>query len=271
MRDESMVAVITGAASGIGGGLARVALERGMRVILADRDEGRLNAFAATLSGDFIVCATDVTCPEQVERLATLSFDHFGRVDKLFNNAGVLVGGKSWEIPADRWNWVMQVNIMGIVHGVASFLPKMVATDRPCQIINTASVGGFLASPLLAPYSASKFAVVSMTEALAVELQIEGYKVSAALLAPGPVRTDIFRETTRMTSDEHISATVGQMRDYTYGEGIDPEELARRAFAGIDAGHFWLIPQPEVLDDMYRDRLEKLFARETPQRATYNV
>lgn len=271
MTNAGEVAVITGAASGIGCGLARVALNRGMKVVLADIDAHRLAAFAASLDGDVACFATDVASAASVRALADFAYDTFGQVDLLFNNAGVLIGGKSWEIPAERWEWLMRVNVLGVVHGISAFVPRMIAANHPARVVNTASIGGLLASPLLAPYSASKFAVVSLTEALAVELQLEQAPVTASVLCPGPVQTDIFRETETMTGEAGIVEAVAQMRDYTIQGGITPDELARRAFAGIDAGEFWLIPQPETVDDVFRERVNNVLNRRNPEPAAYNL
>lgn len=258
------VAVITGAASGIGSALARAALERGMRVVLADIDTVALETFAQTLEGEVATLRVDVSDPSSVEQLAEFSYDRFGQVDLLFNNAGVLIGGKSWEIPSARWEWQMRVNVLGVVHGIASFVPRMSQSAKGGRIINTGSIGGFLTAPYLAPYNATKFAVVSISEALAMEVQSEGLPVEVSVLCPGPVRTEIFRETVGMNNDAVSDRTVSAMRNFVTGQGLSPDELARRAFDGIDAGLFWIIPQPEMLDEPYRQRVEELIARKNP-------
>lgn len=264
MDRTEQVAVITGAASGIGSGLARAALARGMRVVLADIDNTALQQFAATLEGTVSTCLVDVRDPTSVEALADHAYATFGQVDLLFNNAGVLIGGKSWEIPAERWAWQMQVNVLGVVHGIASFVPRMMAAGRPARVINTGSMASFLASPYLAPYSASKFAVLAISETLALELQAEQAPVSVSVLCPGPVQTEIFRETVSMTADTVSDKTVGMMREITVNQGITPDELARRTFAGIDDDQFWIIPQPDILDALYRQRVDNMLARRAP-------
>lgn len=267
MSDAGKVAVITGAASGIGCGLARASLARGMRLVLADIDSAALEAFAATLDGEVSTFAVDVRDPASVEALAEHAYATFGQVDLLFNNAGVLIGGKSWEIPAERWAWQLQVNVLGVVHGIASFVPRMIAAGRPARVINTGSMASFLASPYLAPYTASKFAVLAISETLALELQSENAPVSVSVLCPGPVQTEIFRETVSMADDTVSDRTVGMMRNITVNQGITPDELARRAFAGIDDGLFWIIPQPEILDENYRTRVDNMLARRNPTMA----
>ena len=256
----SGVAVITGAASGIGAGLARHAAGRGMTVVIADRDAKRLAEVARGIGEAAIPVATDVTDPAALEALAERAFAT-GPVELLFNNAGVLTTGKSWEIPADKWRQSVEVNILGIVNGLRAFVPRLLAAGTPSRIVNTASVGGFLPSPLMAPYSATKFAVVALTEAVAGELAMAGGQVTASLLAPGPVRSDIFRE----DAGADAAQFVGTMRTMLDQHGIGPDEFAALAFDGIDRGDYWIIPQPEALDDGWRARNETIAARATPQ------
>ncbi|MXO74321.1 SDR family NAD(P)-dependent oxidoreductase [Altererythrobacter aerius] len=254
----SGVAVITGAASGIGAGLARKAAARGMSVVLADRDAERLAVVAAETGG--IAVPTDVTDPDALEALAHEAFAQ-GPVDLLFNNAGVLTTGNSWEIPADKWRQSVEVNVLGVVNGLRAFVPRMIAADRPCRIVNTASVGGFLPSPLMAPYSATKFAVVALTESLAGELATVRSKVAVSLLAPGPVKSEIFREEAGANAEQF----VGTMRDMLEQHGVTPDEFAERVFAAIDSGEYWIVPQPEALDEGLRARNETIATRATPQ------
>ena len=256
----SGVAVITGAASGIGAGLARQAAARGMNVLLADRDAARLEDVAQEIGNAAVAVPTDVTDPAALDALADRAFA-IGEVDLLFNNAGVLTTGNSWEIPADKWRQSVEVNILGVVNGLRAFVPRLLAVDRPSRIVNTASVGGFLPSPLMAPYSATKFAVVALTEALAGELAMQGGKVTASLLAPGPVKSDIFREGASPASQ----AFVGTMRAMLDEHGIGPDEFAARVFDSIDRGDYWIIPQPEALDEGFRARNAAIEARRTPQ------
>lgn len=254
------VAVVTGAASGIGAGLARCAAARGMTVVLADRDAAPLSDVARGIGDSAIAVPTDVTDPAALEALAERAFAA-GPVELLFNNAGVLTTGKSWEIPADKWRQSVEVNILGIVNGLRAFVPWLLAADRPSRIVNTASVGGFLPSPLMAPYSATKFAVVALTEALAGELAMSGGQVAASLLAPGPVKSDIFRE----DAGADAAQFVGTMRAMLDEHGIGPDEFAARVFDSIDRGDYWIIPQPEALDAGFRARNEAIEARRPPQ------
>jgi short-subunit dehydrogenase len=254
----SGVAVITGAASGIGAGLARHAAARGMKVVLADRDVAKLESVAAETGGTAV--PTDVTDPAALDALAERAFAQ-GPVDLLFNNAGVLVTGNSWEILADKWRQAIDVNVLGVVNGLRAFVPRLLEADRPSRIVNTASIGGFLPSPLLAPYSATKFAVVALTESLAGELAMLKSKIAVSLLAPGPVKSEIFRE----EAGANAELFVGALRDMLDQHGVTPDEFAQRVFAAIDRGEYWIIPQPETLDEGWRARNEIIAARATPQ------
>lgn len=259
----SAVAVITGAASGIGAGLARVAKARGLQLVLADVSAGSLQALAQELGGVTTV-VTDVADAASVEALAERAYAEFGQVDLLFNNAGVMAMGNSWEIKPQRWRRAIDINLFGVLHGIRSFVPRLLAAQRPARIVNTASVGGFLASPLMAPYSASKFAVVALTESLRAEMELLDAPVRVSLLAPGPVRTGIFSDPAGPGASEATRGFAAQMVAMTEQHGITPDELALRTFAGIDEDRFWLIPQPEALDDGLRARTDGILARRTP-------
>ena len=259
---RGQVAVITGAASGIGAGLARKAHALGMRLVLADVSAESLQALAQEVNA--LAFVTDVSDAESVEQLARRAYAEYGQVDFLFNNAGVMAAGNSWEIDPQRWRRVIDINLFGVLHGIRSFVPRMIAVGKPARIVNTSSVGGFLASPLMAPYSAAKFAVVALTESLRAEMELIGAPISVSLLAPGPVKTGIFRDPCGPEAGDATRGFVAQLVQMTEQYGISPEELAERAFAGIADNRFWLIPQPEALDDALRGRTESILARSTP-------
>jgi NADP-dependent 3-hydroxy acid dehydrogenase YdfG len=255
------VAVITGAASGIGAGLAREAARRGMHVILADRDEALLRKVALELGDKAIAVPTDVTDPKSVETLAEVAFAQHSHVDLLFNNAGILSTGFSWELSAETWRQNVAVNVEGIVNGIRAFVPRLIASNRPARIVNTASTGGFLPSPLLAPYSATKFAVVALTEALAGELRMIGSTIAVSLLAPGPVKTAIFRE--KPTDSSHaFHAEITGMLD---SHGMTADQFAPLVFDAIDRGDYWIIPQPDGLDEPLKARTDNILSRAQPQ------
>ena len=254
------VAVITGAASGIGAGLAREAVRRGMKVVLADRDADALSAVATELGEAALAIPTDVADAASVEALAAAAYAAHGKVDMVFNNAGVLSTGLSWEIPAERWQASLDVNIGGIVNGLRAFVPRMIAAGQAARIINTASVGGFLPSPFMAPYSATKFAVVALTESLAGELAMLESPIAVSLLAPGPVKSEIFREQPDASSRDFHSAMTAMLDT----NGMTPDAFAPLVFDAIDRGDYWIIPQPDALDEAFAARNATIMARNPP-------
>ena len=254
------VAVITGAASGIGAGLAKQAVARGMKVVLADRDQAGLGQVARELGHQALAIVTDVTSQASLDALADKAYATFGQVDLLFNNAGVLTTGNCWEISDAKWQQAWQVNVNGIVNGLRAFVPRLIKAERAARIINTASVGGFLPSPLMAPYSATKFAVVALTEGLASELAAVNPKIKVSLLAPGPVKTAIFRETPSDASAQFH----GMMTHMLDENGLTADEFANLVFASIDKGEYWIVPQPEMLDPLLQTRNKIIETRADP-------
>ena len=252
--------VITGAASGIGAGLARHAASLGMKLVLADWNEGALNRLAEDLQTEVLAVPTDVRDEGAVEALARAAFERFGQVDLVFNNAGVLSSGLTWEIAAATWQRSLAVNIGGVVNVIRAFVPRLIAADRPARIVNTSSLGGFLTSPFMAPYSATKFAIVAITEALAAELAVTGSKVEVSLLAPGPVKSAIMDE----PAPAQTADFMAMLRGMSDENGMSPEELAALVFEAIGRGEYWIIPHPEMLDEPLRDRTRMIIDRSLP-------
>lgn len=261
---EGGVAVVTGAASGIGTGLVRHALKLGMRVVAADVQAEHLREFVATLDGEVTAVPTDVSRAESVEALAETAWATYGSVDLLFNNAGILTTGFSWQIEPERWRRSFEVNVHGMHLGIRSFVPRLLAAQRPAWIVNTASIGGFLASPLMSPYSATKFAVVALTESLRAELEMIGAPVGVSLLAPGPVHSAIFNDPFGPQPDPAAQQFVDVMRRMLQENGLTPDQFAERVFAGIRERQFWLIPQPEAFDAGFRQKADDVLARRNP-------
>lgn len=262
MSNNVGLAVVTGAASGIGAGLAREAGRRGYRVLIADRDEERLATTAADIA-DAESMRVDVTVKSDLDALAARA-DALGGADLLFNNAGVMVTGLTWEIPTADWDRAMAINIGGVLNGVRAFVPRMIARGAPARIVNTASVGGFLPSPLMSPYSATKFGVVAITEALKLELEMLGTPITVSLLAPGPVLSDIFRDPFAGTAHPATDRFVGTMRELLTENGMEPDAFAALVFNAIERGNYWIIPQPEALDPLLEQRNAMIRERRSP-------
>jgi NAD(P)-dependent dehydrogenase (short-subunit alcohol dehydrogenase family) len=235
-------AFVTGGASGIGLALGRAFAGAGMKVMLADIEVGALEVAVKSLSNDAdvrgILC--DVTEPESVERAAKAAFDAFGHVHVLCNNAGVAGGSGIDEISLPTWRWVLDVNLMGVVHGVRTFLPHIRSHGEGGHIVNTASMAGMNSGLGFSPYAASKFAVVNISEGLAKQLAPLG--IGVTVLCPGFVRTRIW-EAGRNRQDRygqahrpHPASAAGKLaaRLTELGQsGLDPADVATQVLAAI--------------------------------------
>lgn len=256
-------AVITGAASGIGKGLAQHAASLGMNLVLADIDQGRLDDVAKELSGDVLAVATDVSDAAAVERLAEAAFERFGSVELVVNNAGIMEIGYSWAIPAERWDKAIDVNLRGVVNGIRSFVPRLVAQGTAAHVVNVSSVGGFLPSPMMAPYTATKFAVLGLTESLALELRMAQSPVKVSVVTPGPVRSEIFANAPD-TDDPALLGFHQYLAQQNVEEGIPGEEYARIVLDAVAAGEYWVITHPEFTDAGLAARAEMIKHRTAP-------
>ena len=192
MELQGKVAVITGAAGGLGLALARRCAERGMRLVLADLDGEALSAAAERLpAAERVTAEVDVTRGEQVDSLARFAYQRFGAVHLLFNNAGVGLVKPVAETTQNDWRWVLGVNLWGVIHGISAFLPRMQAQLEESRIVNTASAAGFLSDPGMAAYSVSKHAVVVLSETLHKELAQASSRVGVTVLCPAFFPTGI--------------------------------------------------------------------------------
>lgn len=265
MSNESgPVAVITGAASGIGRGLAEHAVTLGMRLVLADRDAAGLQALGDQLrenGAQVITCVTDVGDLVQVERLRDCAIEHFGAVDLLFNNAGVMQTGYSWEITDAQWQRMLDVNLGGVINGIRSFVPLLLRQGRAAHVINTASLAGLVSSPLMAPYNVTKQAVVALSETLHYELAMLGAPVSVSVLCPGPVASEI------MASNQTVDmagSSFSQLLDSTIRQGMTPAELATQVFAAVAQKRFWILPHKGFKPALER-RVHSILEETNPQ------
>jgi NAD(P)-dependent dehydrogenase (short-subunit alcohol dehydrogenase family) len=250
------VAVVTGAASGIGLALSRRLGADGMRVMMADVEEPALAGAARDLAAEGIEVAstvTDVSDADSVDALARATLERFGAVHVVCNNAGVSRGGPTWDIPAPMWDWIVGVNLFGIVHGIRSFVPHLIAQGEG-HVINTASVGGLIAGPWMSPYHATKYAAVGISESLYHELAAIGSPVGVSVLCPGTVRTRIHRAYRNWpvrygawpaTPDSPGMADWRRAASANVESGTDPEKVAEAALEAIKDNRFWILTHPE--------------------------
>jgi NAD(P)-dependent dehydrogenase (short-subunit alcohol dehydrogenase family) len=264
------VAVVTGAASGIGRGLARHAAREGMRVVLADVETQALEDAVAEirdLGADAMGIRTDVSRADEVQALADQTFDRFGAVHLLCNNAGVFQAGVVWQRTQADWDWVMGVNVWGILHAIRAFVPRLLEQDTDAHIVNTASMAGLITVAYSGPYVVSKFAAAALTECLAHDLRAQGSTIGVSCLVPGLVDTRI-ADSTRNRPDEppsevtapdhHFVADV--LKQQTSTGGRHPDEVAAIVFDAVRARQFW-IPTTDGFEALVRNRYDALLGR----------
>ncbi len=259
---EGRVAVITGAGSGIGRALACAAAELAMTVVAADIEEPSLAETVDMIiaaGGAAIGVPTDVADGEAVERLAAVAFDRFGGTHLLCNNAGVFSGGLLWERTIADWEWVMGVNLFGIAHAIRSFVPRMIAQDTACHIVNTASMGGLITNAYSGPYYASKFAAVGVSECLAHDLVAIKAKIGVSVLVPSLIATNIGtserNRTERYVDRLHPEMTpdaafVTQVLRDSTSAGMPASEVAEVVFEAIRNDHFYIPTKPSFHDQI---------------------
>ncbi|MGH0029884.1 MAG: SDR family NAD(P)-dependent oxidoreductase [Myxococcota bacterium] len=245
-------AVVTGGASGIGAGMARAFAAEGMHLVLADVEIEPARALAEELSGGGVRASaveTDVSRPEDLEALAAFAFDEHGGADLLCNNAGVCQGGPIHEMSAQDWQWILSVNLMGVVHGCRAFVPRWLARGGPAHVVNTASVGGFLSGGGLGMYATTKFAVVAYSEALAQDLAPHGIGVS--VLAPGATDTRLARAARNRPASLGRAPARMEMIEDAMAQGMDPVDVGRHVVRGVRDGALYVFTDP-----IYRDAIE---------------
>jgi NAD(P)-dependent dehydrogenase (short-subunit alcohol dehydrogenase family) len=276
---QGRVAVVTGAASGMGLAFANRFADAGMKLVLADVELAALARAHEALrarGAEAIAVEVDVMSEADVSRLADAAHDAFGKVHVLCNNAGVATAGlfraKPWETPLADWQWVMGVNFMGVLHGIRAFVPRMLAHGERGHVVNTASVAGLLTSAN--PYHVSKHAVVCLTEGLYKEFRLMGANLSASVLCPGLVDTAIAE------AERNRPAGLGAPLDpqtlapearqawtqFTAAlrAGIDPAEVAQQVFEAIRDDRFYIVPAQPHIRELVRLRLQDLLEERNP-------
>lgn len=261
------VAVITGGGSGIGRELAIALSKEGSKVVLADIDEKGMAETARSLGAEHMAARCDVSKPEQLESLAEQTYRKFGAAHLVFNNAGVACAGPTWTATLEDWKWSIDINLMGVVHGIRSFVPRMLEAKSEGHIVNTASVAGLLSLHGSGVYCATKHAVVTLSECLHQDLRVAGAAIGVSVLCPAFVKTGIGES--HRNRPKELAATnplagpyVAAVRKALEHGKLSAEDVARITLEGIKAGRFYILPHTKIkmaietrMKDILEDRL----------------
>jgi NAD(P)-dependent dehydrogenase (short-subunit alcohol dehydrogenase family) len=260
MKDfKDSVAVITGSASGIGFATAERLAAEGMKLVLADIEERALSTACETLAArgaQTLPVVTDVSKADQVEALAQRAWERFGAVHVVFNNAGVEVTGAIFENSLADLHWVIDVNLWGVLHGIRTFVPRMLEQQSEGHVVSTASMAGLTTAPYLDVYCVTKFAVVAAMECLYKELVATGSPLRASVVCPGLIRTNLMEAARNRPRDRRERPSAPPSVGATAMEGMlragletgyPPSVVAQAIFEGVRDERFWVIPaQPEL-------------------------
>ena len=277
---KDKVAVITGAASGIGHGIARRCAQEGMKVVLADIEEKALTQTEKEMKdvgASVLAVLTDVSKASDVEVLGQKTLDAFGAVHLLCNNAGVGTGATIWESTLVDWEWVLGVNLWGVIHGVRVFVPIMLEQDTECHIVNTASGAGLISSPHIGTYKVTKHGIVTLSETLYQELALRGAKIRVSVLCPMWVNTQLMEaeqnRPAELRNDPAEEMRIRTSPGYEEAEklvrqavqaGISCQQVADCVFNAIREEKFYILTDPELVKPAVQMRMEDILQERNP-------
>lgn len=245
------VVVVTGAASGIGRALAERCVQEGMKVVLADIEVAALEKAEDALrsqGANLLAVPTDVSKADSVAALAEKTLAHFGAVHLLCNNAGVAVGGPIWQASVADWEWVLGVNLWGVIHGIRTFVPLMLAQNEPAHIVNTASIAGLVSTPGLGVYNVTKHGVVTLSETLYLELQAAGSQIGVSVLCPAWVKTRIGeseRNRPGVDGQTPVPTLGGRGIANAIAEGLAAADVAAQVLSAVREDRFYVLTHPD--------------------------
>jgi NAD(P)-dependent dehydrogenase (short-subunit alcohol dehydrogenase family) len=251
---DGKVAVVTGAASGIGRAMCEKFASLGMRVVMADVEGDRLRQSAKRIEAtgvEVLAVTVDVSRADELSRLAEHTIERFGKVHVLCNNAGVFAGGLTWDAVGSDWEWVLGVNLYGVLHGIRAFVPIMLEQNEPGHVVNTCSMAGLINTPLSGAYNVSKHAALSLTETLYHELRMKQSPVGCSALCPELIRTGIANSDRNRpphlkrpeNADTPEMELVEQAIRSSIETGLDPSVMAERVYQGIKHDQFYLLAE----------------------------
>lgn len=279
MKDfKNKVAVVTGAASGIGKALAEHCVKEGMRVVLSDIQEDALYDTSNEMKAEgatVLPVVTDVSRAEDVEALAKKTLDAFNGVHLLFNNAGVCGSARfPWEFSIKDWEWELGVDLWSVIHGVRTFVPIMMEQDMECHIVNTASMAGLVTGPLHTPYTVAKHGVVALSESLFYAFKQKNNKMGVSVLCPHFIQSKVYDSERNRRSDLKDEIPKAQDPEQLASEeevkkgvdaGMPAAQAAQIVFQAIRENKFYILTHPEIRE-VIKIRMEDILQERNPSR-----
>ena len=274
---EGKVAVVTGGASGLGLAMAQRFAEAGMNIVIGDIEAEPLAMAEAAIAAKGVKVLprrTDVAKAKEIEALADAAYRRFGAVHVLCNNAGIGGSpGAMWELSDADWRWVIDVDLWSVVHGVRSFVPRMIAGGEEAHIVNTASVAGLVSGAVGGPYTVAKFGVVALSEQLYFELGRGGHNIGVSVLCPGFVNTNIFDSSRNRQAEYGEQAVAPSPEAAQFREALQamrntmlqPEQIGELVFEAVRTRNLYIIPSgSDALEGAVRTRFENVVERRNP-------
>lgn len=266
---DNKVAVITGAANGIGEALARECVKRRIKTVIADINVQKLTQLETELKKifpDVLAVVADVSDQSDIQKLAEATIDRFGKVNLLFNNAGIAGPlGAIWEVDVNKVHQVIHVNLMSVIYSLHTFIPLMLAQQDECYIVNTASGAGLHTGPNMSGYMASKHAVVALSEVLYFDLKQHSTNIHVSVLCPGLVSTNLVESISVEKTANQNAQAMAEFFKANMQKGISPASVAEETFDAIEKNLFYILTHYDQHKEMIRERMENILERRNPK------